>query len=84
MYAALSLADHGLVERLLAESFRREDDVSGAKPKQSEADKEAIFSASIRDRALEIIESCRAMLNTELPERFTDYWGKVRQCRNLG
>ena len=78
MYSALSLADQGLVDRILAETFGRKDDVPEGKTKPADAKQEAIFSAGVRDRLLEVLESCREMLRTELPERFTEYWGKVR------
>ena len=83
MLSALSLADRELADRLISESFRRTKEItSGSKTKQAEAAKEAIFSNEVRDRASEVLKSCREMLSTELPERMTEYWGKVCYPRN--
>src|SRR3569833_3085491 len=89
MFAALSLADQGLVERVMQETFHHQPappadstvaDAAGnggSKPKKSDLDKERISGIEMKDRVMSKIEACREMLAAEPPERFTDYWGKV-------
>lgn len=87
MLAALSLADRGLVERILHRTFHVSSTAGGdsegnkdgeTAPQAVDAEKVAAATAGdIRDKVLGIIEACREMLATELPERATDYWGTV-------
>ncbi|GAW23842.1 hypothetical protein ANO14919_134190 [Xylariales sp. No.14919] len=76
MFGALSMADEGLLQRLLRDAF------SG----QSESSK---------NQVLEMVQSCRAMLEKEPPERRTTYWDasasketmkplnkKLKKCRD--
>lgn len=66
MMAALLQADPGLVHLLLPASDQNGGgDAAGT-------------SAEMRDKIMTTIESCRAMLEEEPPERMTDHWGTVR------
>jgi len=92
MLAALSLADRGLLERIMQETFRpaqQGGESGGSTPAQGSgngtgksntaaANKEQANGADIRDKVLGAIEACREMLAAEPPERFTQYWGSVR------
>ncbi|KAI0196694.1 cyclin ccl1 [Xylaria flabelliformis] len=76
MFGALSMADEGLLQRLLRDAF-------------------AGKSESAKNQVLDMIQSCRAMLEKEPPERRTSYWDgsgsketmkplnkKLRKCRD--
>ncbi|KAI0451721.1 cyclin ccl1 [Xylaria acuta] len=76
MFGALSMADEGLLQRLLRDAFAGQ-------------------SESAKNQALEMIQSCRAMLEKEPPERRTSFWDagrsketmkplnkKLRRCRD--
>ncbi|RMJ19887.1 hypothetical protein BHE90_012331 [Fusarium euwallaceae] len=81
MMAAVSIVDHGLLDVLIPLP-------------NGEAGQAAAF-ASMRDKILGVIQSCREMLEEEPPERMTDYWGtpelvkamkplrkKLQKCRD--
>jgi len=79
MLAALSLADRGLADRLVHDTFRRGGAADGGKENRRAADERAkVVTAEIRDKVLATVEACRAMLAKEPPERMTEYWGTVR------
>ncbi|KAI8624736.1 cyclin ccl1 [Xylariaceae sp. FL1651] len=76
MLAALSMADEGLMQRMLREAFAGQGE-------------------SAKNRVLEVIQNCRAMLEKEAPERRALYWDasaitetmrplkkKLRKCRD--
>ena len=89
MLAALSLADRGLVESLLQETFHHPPppttDSGASTPAQtgstrgsSVVDREnQLRGADMRNKVMGIVESCREMLATEPPERMTEFWGTV-------
>jgi cyclin H len=98
MLAALSLADRGLAERIIQETFHHgpsTDDTSA--PQNGEAGKEnrksgasseekkarVILGAEMRDKVLAAVEACREMLAREAPERMTEYWGTVSSCQAI-
>jgi cyclin H len=68
MFAALSMADQGLVELVMDEAFKTGGESGVAGEQTSEA----------KAKVMRTIESCQSMLETEPPERMTDYWGSVR------
>ncbi|KAK0664024.1 putative cyclin [Cercophora samala] len=78
MLAALSLADRGLAERLIQETFHfvpmegNEGDGGGGDGKGNE-EKARVIGSQIRDKVLGAIEGCRDMLSRELPER-KEHW----------
>ncbi|SPN98731.1 related to cyclin CCL1 [Cephalotrichum gorgonifer] len=91
MFASLSMADKGLADRLLERtfSFPQNGKAEDVKPEEEAA------RAAMREKILRTIESCRAMLETEPPERMDEYWGtpecnktirpllkKLRKCRD--
>lgn len=85
MLAALSLADRGLAERIVQETFRHggTDGASARNGDSKESRKAAeerakVVTAEIRDKVLATVEACREMLAKEPPERMTEYWGTVR------
>ncbi|KAI1174421.1 cyclin ccl1 [Nemania sp. FL0916] len=76
MFGALSMADEGLLQRLLRDAFAGQ-------------------SESAKNQVLDMIQSCRAMLEKETPERRSSYWDtnaskeamkplnkKLRKCRD--
>jgi len=91
MLAALSLADRGLAERLIANTFHYvAPDSSGpgtpmetgdgpppARRDNKDEDRATIIGAHIRDKVLGTVEACRDMLSKELPER-KEHWANVR------
>ena len=92
MFAALSLADRGLAERLLSHTFHHVDPPTDSGPDTPMAigdapiassrrenkgeDREAIIGSHIRDKVFGTIEACREMLAKELPER-QEHWSNV-------
>ncbi|CAK7267753.1 hypothetical protein SEPCBS119000_002712 [Sporothrix epigloea] len=46
------------------------------KKKNEAANWERINGAPVRDRVMAAIQACSELLETELPERFTEYWGQ--------
>jgi cyclin H len=92
MLGALSLADRGLAETLLHETFQHVhppsqpnsrathwqiDDGGEGKEYYNSRDKAAISGADVGVRVMNTIEACREMLAREPPERLTEYWGTV-------
>ncbi|KAK0739518.1 cyclin-like protein [Apiosordaria backusii] len=88
MLAALSLADRGLAERLIQETFHfvamegNSADTPGANGGAGEGnnnknraneEKAAIIGSHLRDKVLGAVEACRDMLSRELPER-KEHW----------
>lgn len=88
MFAALSLADRGLAERLMSRTFHyvtpppssgpgtpmATGDTTVARAREIKVeDKEAVIGSHIRDKVLGTIEACRDMLSKELPER-REHW----------
>lgn len=69
----MMLAALGLADSVLLELFLKNGISS---------DREALQS-----KVLETVKLCQEMLSTELPERFSEYWGSVRSrlcpCRGL-
>ncbi|KAI5917177.1 cyclin ccl1 [Camillea tinctor] len=63
MLAALSMADEGLVQRMMREAFSGEGE-------------------SAKDKVMGAIQSCRAMMEQEPPERMADYWGTT-ESKNM-
>jgi len=61
MMGALSMADEGLLQRLLRDAFAGQNE-------------------SAKNQVLEIVQSCRTMLEKEPPERRTSFWDAVRIC----
>ncbi len=93
MMAALSLADRGLAERLVSETFHyvappessgpgTPMDTGDAPPKRDTKgeDRAAIIGSHLRDKVLGAIEACRDMLAKELPER-REHWSNVSTLR---
>ena len=88
MLAALSIVDHGLVERLMEETFPRASpsaDISNgdavlddkeSRKSQIAEEKARAIGAQVRDKVMKSIEACREMLAKEPPERRT-YWHEV-------
>ncbi|KAK4196227.1 putative cyclin [Triangularia verruculosa] len=86
MLAALSLADRGLAERLIRETFHfvpmegnsadtpggNNGGGEGSRNKMND-ERAAIIGSQIRDKVLGAIEACRDMLSRELPER-REHW----------
>ncbi|KAF5000620.1 hypothetical protein FDECE_11157, partial [Fusarium decemcellulare] len=83
MMAALSIVDSELIDALIPGPVQNGD-----------AAQESAF-ASMRDKIMGTIESCRKMLEEEPPERMTSYWGlpetikamkplrkKLQKCRD--
>lgn len=91
MLAALSLADRGLVERLLQETFHHPPppapaatDSGASTPAANKGSSSSVVDrenqlrgADMRNKVMGIVESCREMLATEPPERMTEFWGTV-------
>lgn len=91
MLAALSLADRGLADRLIHETFSsgaggaatangKENRKAGAGAGSSSDEKAArmvAVAADVRDRVVGAVEACREMLAREPPERMTEFWGTV-------
>nr|CDP25874.1 Putative cyclin [Podospora anserina S mat+] len=80
MLAALSLADRGLAERLIQETFHfvaaEGNDTpggGGGDNNKGNEEKARVIGSQIRDKVLGAIEGCRDMLSRELPER-KDHW----------
>lgn len=88
MLAALSLADRGLAERLISDTFHyvAPPESSGpgtpmetgdapppARRENKGEDRATIIGAHLRDKVLGTIEACRDMLSKELPER-REHW----------
>ncbi len=90
MLAALSIVDHGLVERLMQETFPRvspsadTSNVDGvledreSRKSQIAEEKARAVGAQVRDKVMKSIEACREMLAKEPPERRT-YWHEVKK-----
>ncbi|KAK1757065.1 cyclin-like protein [Echria macrotheca] len=89
MLAALSLADRGLVEQLIADTFHHVSPPGTSGPgtpmetgdapppprrDTKSEDKATIIGAWIRDKVLGTIEACRDMLSKELPEERREHW----------
>lgn len=72
MMAAVSMADHGLVDILVP-----------SPPDSGDAAQQAAFT-NMREKILGAIDGCRKMLEEEPPERMTDYWGTVRWLLAIG
>src|SRR5437773_12206156 len=77
MQAALLLADRGLAERLLEDSFDAQ--AEGLKKGGSRDAKAALEET--RKKVLRVVDSCAQMLSGEPPERSTEYWGQVSSSR---
>lgn len=90
MLAALSLADRGLAERLIQETFHfvppqpnsgagtpMATDTPPASSSLADSDMATIIGPVIRDKVLGTVEACRDMLSKEPPER-RDHWSSVR------
>ena len=81
-FAALSLADKELMERLINKTFRAQEnggntasETNGkSKSRKNEAD---IIGAEVKAKILASIGACSEMLATELPEKNAEYWGQV-------
>lgn len=69
MMAALLLADPGLVHVLLPKPDQPADDGGDA----------AGLAGNVYAKVMATVESCRAMLEEEPPERMTEHWGTVRR-----
>lgn len=69
MLAALLMVDPGLVDILCPRPAEGGD---------SDGDKAGGMHTDVYDKIMTTIESCRAMLEDEPPERMTEYWGTVR------
>lgn len=92
MMAALSLADRGLAERLITQTFHHiapptdsgadtpaASGTDGGPSKESaprSEDKAQIIGSVARDKVLGTIEACRDLLSRELPER-REHWTNV-------
>ncbi|PFH57079.1 hypothetical protein XA68_15554 [Ophiocordyceps unilateralis] len=74
MMAALLMVDSGLVDILIP------------KPKASGdagSDEASRVSTGVYDKIMTTIESCRAMLEDEPPERMTDYWATGETVKSM-
>lgn len=69
MLAALSLADQGLAESLIDDTFA---------PQNGEAAPSESMATQIKEKVIATVDGCRELLSTELPERMQDFWGTVR------
>ena len=78
MFAALSMADKGLADRLVNNAFHPRGDENGG---SIEKPADGTPLSAVKESVLRAIESCQHMLATEPPERMTDYWGSVRSPR---
>lgn len=82
MLAALRLADRGLADRLVANSFQRPDGAGAAPPAGSAKKKklddewERLGGAAVRARVETALAGCETLLAAEPPERLTAYWGQ--------
>jgi cyclin H len=92
MLAALSLADRGLAERLITQTFHHVappntdsgadtpaasgPDANNKPAPRSGEDTAEIIGSHARDRVLGTIEACRDLLSRELPER-REHWTNV-------
>ncbi|KHN97305.1 Cyclin H [Metarhizium album ARSEF 1941] len=68
MMAALLMVDSGLVDILC--------------PRPAES-AESSGDSAVRDKIMTTLESCRAMLEDEPPERMTEYWGTPEIVRSM-
>lgn len=71
MMAALQMADPGLVDKLVPGKGSGDDTATGA-------------HTHLRDKIFGAIESCRAMLEEEPPERMEEYWALVSPLTKRG
>lgn len=74
MFAALSMADPDLAGRTLERTFGFSSSTGG---QGADAEMEGAHE-TVRGKIIRTIESCRAMLETEPPERMDEYWASVR------
>lgn len=65
MLASLSLADHGLFERMIDEIF------------PPSAGKVLLVGQAVREKTVATVLACKDMLLEEPPERMTEFWGTV-------
>ena len=90
MLAALSLADRGLADRVVHETFHHPsltstDHDAGHQTKDSNRNRgttaaaaaaaRAALGAEARDRVLDVVAACRDVLAREPPERMAGFWG---------
>ncbi|KAG6011618.1 hypothetical protein E4U43_008215 [Claviceps pusilla] len=79
MMAALVIVDSGLVDVLLPRPGTGGEAVAGMR---SEG-KESGTQIQAYEKTMTIIESCRAMLEDEPPERMSDYWGTPEIIKSM-
>ncbi|KAG5997913.1 hypothetical protein E4U52_002407 [Claviceps spartinae] len=88
MMASLLMVDAGLVDILLSDKSAKNGEENNA---TNDAEKEAGHGddqsngahAKARERIMATIESCRAMLEDEPPERMSEYWGTPEIVKSM-
>ncbi|KAF3760339.1 cyclin-like protein [Cryphonectria parasitica EP155] len=91
MLAALSIADHGLFERVMEATFtQRLPTESGTSTPSSGANAKGagphnsalVLGQMVKEKTLATVQACKEMLLQEPPERMTEYWGTA-EASNL-
>lgn len=83
MFAALSIADHDLCERLLEATFPPLPSTDTEFTTETGAtglphELALVIGEQIKRKTVETVEACKAMLLREPVERFKTFWGTVR------
>lgn len=71
MLAALSMADHGLFERLIQAMFPHQPNGD------SNSQKSQVLSQAVKEKTVSTVMACKDMLNQEPPERMIEFWNRV-------
>lgn len=82
MLAALSIADHGLFERILEATFPQHlpdsgTSTPGANGRADPRSNALIIGHAIKKKTADAVLACKEMLLREPPERMTEFWGTV-------
>ncbi|KAG6062262.1 hypothetical protein E4U17_000034 [Claviceps sp. LM77 group G4] len=80
MMASLLMVDAGLVDTLLSDQSAKNDAEKGAAHGDGQSNG---AHAKARERIMTILESCRAMLEDEPPERMSGYWGTPEIVKSM-
>lgn len=80
MLAALSMADHGLFERMIESTFSTPPEhlLPADAPKNIK-----LIGQAVRDKTVATVMACKGMLMEEPPERMTEFWGTVSRSPSL-